>query len=198
MKEYALRSTFNDRCWKDLIEFRVSEDEGCTLSKFKIFIESGTLFGETIFEMEKYFDELHTVEIHYPTYSSTKSKYSGNKIRFYLGDTTNIFKSLLPNITGNAIFFLDGHWNGPSSGCPLVAKETPLVEEVTSIKELFKYEAVIIIDDYRCFGHNGGSWSTLTKEQLLTILGERVSDCYHLPSQHADNDRLVIHVKSVT
>ena len=27
MKEYALRPTFNDRCWKNLIRFRVSEDE---------------------------------------------------------------------------------------------------------------------------------------------------------------------------
>ena len=30
---------------------------------YNIFVETGTYLGETIFEMEKYFKELHTIEI---------------------------------------------------------------------------------------------------------------------------------------
>ena len=32
-------------------------------TKFPIFIETGTFNGETIFKMEKLFNELHTIEI---------------------------------------------------------------------------------------------------------------------------------------
>lgn len=56
---------------------------------YPIFIESGTFKGETIFNLEQYFEQLHTIEISSKYYNDTKNSYNGNKITFHLGDSSN-------------------------------------------------------------------------------------------------------------
>ena len=48
--------------------------------------------------MEPYFNEIHSVEIKEEIYINTKSKYNGNKIKFYLGDSSIILKDICNNI----------------------------------------------------------------------------------------------------
>ena len=74
-------------------------------TKYNTFIETGTYLGETIFELEPYFDSLYTVEFAYLYYSSSKNKYNGDKIEFIFGDSSIIFKTLLPTIKDKSIFF---------------------------------------------------------------------------------------------
>lgn len=168
--------------------------------EFPCFIETGTYCGETIFAMEPYFDSLHTVEVSPKYYTNTKRKYSGDKINFILGDSAIVFGSLLSTLTTNGIFFLDGHYSSGDTGKGV--KDCPLVEEITSINNLFTHAAIIIIDDYRLFGkspYNGGcaeDWGDINKETLVNILRDRITDVYHLDSECAKNDRLVIHIRS--
>ena len=78
-------------------------------------------------------------------FNKIKSIYNGNKINFILNDSSIEFETLL-----QSIFFLDGHWfSGDTSHS---TKDCPLEEEITHINNLFKNEAIIIIDDYRLFG----------------------------------------------
>jgi hypothetical protein len=165
--------------------------------KFPYFIETGTYHGETIFEIEPYFNKVYTVEYSETLYNKTKSKYTGNKINFLLGDSSSVFETLLPTIEDKCIFFLDGHWSNFDTGKS--SKDCPLKEEITHINNLFKYEAIIIIDDYRLFGldrtnEGGQDWSKINKETLLNILHNRISQEYHLDSSCAKDDRLVIHI----
>lgn len=72
---------------------------------YPVFVETGTYQGETIFEMEKNFKELHTIEIKKELYDRTKSKYKGNKIHFYLGDSSTMLKNVVSNLNKKQFFF---------------------------------------------------------------------------------------------
>lgn len=167
---------------------------------YTCFIETGTFNGETIFALEPYFDTLYTIEFSEKYYNSTRARYHGNKINFVLGDSSIIFQCLLPTITDKCIFFLDGHWSGGDTGHS--TKDCPLEEEITLINELFHHDAIIIIDDVRLFGLDkssgklGEDWSQINKEKLLSIIQQRIHRVYHLDSECAKEDRLVIHIHS--
>lgn len=168
-------------------------------SKYRCFVETGTSEGHTIFGLEPYFNKLYTIEYDKKYYNNTKNKYHGNKINFILGDSGIVFQSLLPTITEKCIFFLDGHWMGGDSGKS--EKDCPLVEEITHINNLFEYEAIIIIDDYRLFGLSPDTgvnedWSEINKDGLLNIIQSRIQKVYHLDSELAKDDRLVIHISA--
>lgn len=167
---------------------------------YNTFIETGTYNGDTIFNLESYFDKLYTIEYSEKYYNNTKNKYYGNKINFILGDSSIIFEELLPTIHDKTIFFLDGHYSGGDTGQS--TKDCPLEEEITHINNLFKNDAIIIIDDFRLFGLDkssgklGEDWSKITKEKLLNILKNRINKVYHLDSECAKDDRLIIHINA--
>jgi len=169
-------------------------------TKYSCFIETGTLHGNTIFSLEPYFNKLYTIEFSEKYYNNTKNQYSGSKINFILGDSSIVFENLLPNITDKCIFFLDGHWSGGDTGHSI--KDCPLDEEITHINNLFTNDAIIIIDDFRLFGLDkssgklGEDWSKINKEKLLNILKTRINKVYHLDSDCAKDDRLIIHINA--
>jgi hypothetical protein len=171
-------------------------------ANYPVFIETGTLNGETTFALEPYFNKLHTVEFSETYYERTKSRYTGSKINFILGDSSLVLEKLLPTIRDKTIFFLDGHWSGGDTGHS--AKDVPLIEEITHINNLFQHQAIIVIDDFRLFGLDkssgklGEDWSYINKQSLLDILQKRINNVYHLPSELANNDRLVIHINPIT
>jgi hypothetical protein len=168
---------------------------------YKCFIETGTLHGVTIFAMEPYFDNLYTIEYSETHYNLTKDRYNGDKINFILGDSSKVFETFLPTINENCIFFLDGHYSSGDTGKS--EKDCPLIEEITHINNLFKHDAIIIIDDYRLFGLDSSSgklledWSYITKGKLLNILCSRINSVYHLDSDIAKDDRLIIHINKI-
>jgi hypothetical protein len=167
--------------------------------KYTTFIETGTLNGDTIFSVEPYFDLLYTIELSKKYFQSTSSKYKGNKIHFIEGDSSTVFKSLLPSINTNAIFFLDGHWS--SGDTAKGDTDCPLIEEIQSINDLYKNQAIIIIDDARLFGKgpNVGfneDWTNISDDKIINILSNRISQYYYLDSTCAKNDRLIIHINS--
>jgi hypothetical protein len=167
------------------------------INKFSIFVETGTYTGDTIFEMEKYFNELHTIELSDYYYQLTKNRYNGNKIKFYLGDSSKILTVLLPKLKEPTIFFLDGHWS--SGNTAKGNKDCPLIEEINNINKYFLNDGIIIIDDCRLFGkspktgHNE-DWSEISEETILNIIKNRISSYYYLDSEICKDDRLIIHI----
>jgi hypothetical protein len=167
-------------------------------TRFPCFIETGTLNGETIFAVEPYFKHLYTIEFSEKYFNNTKNNYNGNKINFILGDSSIVFKTLLHEINEKTIFFLDGHWSGGDTGKS--EKDCPLYEEISNINDLFKEEAIIIIDDFRLFGLDNSSgnlgedWSNINKEKLLSLIESRINNVYHLDSELCKDDRLIIHI----
>jgi len=145
---------------------------------YPIFVETGTYLGHTIFEMDKYFEELHTVEIKKEFYESAKNSYQGSKITFHLGDSINELSKIVCKLSNNTIFFLDGHWSSEQTGRGI--KDVPLLEELQQIMKDFKHQGIIIIDDYRLFGKNpiDGScnedWSEINDQVIIDICADRI------------------------
>ena len=168
--------------------------------KYKVFVETGTFMGETIFNMEPHFNNLYTIEIAPHYFNNTRKKYKGSKINFILGDSSDVLLAILPLIMEDSIFFLDGHWSADDTGKGL--KDCPLEEECMAINELFQGNAILIIDDFRLFGkgpHNNTDvcdWKDISKNKLVSVLESRITDIYHLPSNLHKEDRLIIHIKA--
>ena len=70
------------------------------------------------------------------------------------------------------------------------------------INNLFQSDAIIIIDDFRLFGLDkscgklGEDWIKINKQTLLNILQGRINKVYHLDSEIAKDDRLIIHINA--
>ena len=169
----------------------------CNLQDYPVFIETGTNEGKTIFAMEPFFNTLHTIELSEHYYTNTKARYTGNKINFVLGDSATKLQQIFETLNENSIVFLDGHWSGGNTAKGF--KDCPLVEEITLVANYCKKSCILIVDDFRLFskgpqqGYNE-DWSEINKDKLLAILGSRVEDVYHLDSECAKDDRLIIHV----
>ena len=54
--------------------------------------------GDTVLHMEQYFSNLYTIEVKREFYEKVLNKYKGNKINFYLGDSSDVLAEILPNI----------------------------------------------------------------------------------------------------
>jgi hypothetical protein len=156
------------------------------------------LNGDTTFALEPFFEKIHTIEFSEKYFTNTRRRYYGNKINFILGDSSIVFKTLLPLVKDKCIFFLDGHWSSGDTGRS--EKDCPLNEEIHSINTLFQNEAIIIIDDIsRLFGlKQNEDWSDINKDNILRILHSRINKVYHLDSECAVNDRLVIHINPIS
>ena len=183
-------------------------DKNTFFKEYPIFVETGTLYGQTVFSMEPFFKSLCTIEIKKEYVEKAHGQYRRfckknrrkEKIRFYWGDSPHILQHVLSDIPDNAVFFLDGHWSGGDTGKGV--KEVPLLEELTMIMEKFKHKAVIIIDDFRLFKKGPTdnsckeSWEDISKEKVLEIVQSRLTAEYHAPSKLSSTDRLVLHLKS--
>jgi len=164
------------------------------------FLETGTFMGRTILHMEPYFSKLYNIEIKKEFYEYVKNNYKGDKINFYLGDSEDVLNTILPNINGKSIIFLDGHWSAENTGRG--KKDIPLYEELNSIMSNHIDEAVIIVDDVRMFGRGPNNkdkydicnWEEINIENVLKIVKNRMMKHYFLASELNKEDRLLIHI----
>jgi hypothetical protein len=151
---------------------------------YSCFIETNTNEGITVLNLEPFFDKIYTIECNKKYYNIAKNKYNGNKINYILGDSPIIFEKLLPTINENSIFYLDAH---------LRTTVRTLEDEIIHINNLFKNEAVLIIDNLILLGTE----AHINKDKLLKILEKRIRTFYHFDGNCGKDDRLIIHINAL-
>jgi hypothetical protein len=164
---------------------------------YPIFVETGTYHGETCVAMTPFFSKIHTIEIDPRLVSRAKTLFGNKNIEFHLGDSVEVFKTLLPSLDKNTVFWLDGHWSsGYNAGKGSV--DCPLLEELNLIMEKFSPECLVLIDDCRLFGtHKAEDWSNITSDAIFKIVGPRLLKHTWIPSVLHPKDRLCLWIKTL-
>lgn len=160
---------------------------GIKLTDYNTFVETGTNYGGTAFHMAQYFKNIHTIELEPKLYNNCcmiKEAKKINNVNLILGDSAEVFKSILPTLNEKIIFFLDGHFCG--AGTAKGNKDCPLLEELQTINNRNSGD-VIIIDDYRLFNtKQNEDWSLITVKNVIETLNR------HDTLYFARNDRLIV------
>ena len=133
-------------------------------------IETGTYMGDTVRNMQPYFEQFHTIEISPYLHQKFLSEHPdyGN-VTAHLGDSSNLIPELIQKFDENqkCVFWLDGHF---SHGCTSKGeKDVPLLEECKAIDTLYKPdEGLILVDDLRLFGTtHAEDWEDITVENVI-------------------------------
>ena len=163
-------------------------------NKDTVLIETGTYLGETCFELQDMFDEIHTIEIVPNLYEAFLIKKPSN-VFAHLGDSS---EKLLDVYNGNnkIIFWLDGHYVKDFERLSTV--DCPLLEELSAINSKYKQECLILIDDVRLFDtYMHENWKGVNFKAILDTLGDRIIAYDFFDNERFVRDVMAIKIKAV-
>jgi hypothetical protein len=114
-----------------------------------IFVETGTFLGDMIAEQAPNFERLYSIELNDALWKKAQARFvSQPHITLLCGDSAQVLRDLVPQLTAPAIFWLDGHYSGGITAKGLL--HTPIMGELEAIASSTQPHRVLI-DDARCF-----------------------------------------------
>lgn len=117
---------------------------------FVTFIETGTFYGQTTQAAAEIFDAVHTIELSTELCQRTVQLFAGNhRVQVHQGESADVLARILPDIEQPALFWLDTHYSEANTACG--RENTPIIEELEAIRAAGVRDALILIDDLRCF-----------------------------------------------
>lgn len=159
----------------------------------KYFVETGTYHADTSLMAANHFERVYTTEIKKELYEKSKQKAIDLKvdnINFYLGDSVELLKEIVPNVSEGAVYFIDAHISGQDSGYN--GKQlVPLYEELKVILGHKIGPSIFIFDDVRLFDKYH-DWAGITPQGVTGIfqtMGYKIKTAYIV------NDRLFVLTK---
>jgi hypothetical protein len=124
----------------------------------KIFIETGTFFGDTIDFFKNSFSKLYSIELSEELAEKAKKRFENNmNISIIQGNSSVELSNILREINQPCIFWLDGHYSSEFwIGKEFIRtakgeRNTPIWEELLQIINHKVKNHIILIDDARCF-----------------------------------------------
>lgn len=153
--------------------------------QYKNFVETGTYHGDTTREAEKLFPNVYTIEINETLYSETKPTLK-HQTHAYLGDSLKILPTLVEQLYGPTVWFLDAHQSGYDTSNN--GKNVPLLEELDIIlNRSGKCSQLLIIDDVRLFS-NAWDWAGITTNKIVELCEKKRK----VVSNFVFNDRFIV------
>lgn len=115
------------------------------------WVETGTYLGTTTQFLSDRFPFVHSIEPGLNLFKQAIERFKGRNVKLYNDVSENVFPELLPTLSGDINFWLDGHY---SAGVTFKGdKDCPVVDELNAISENLSLlsNVTILIDDVRCF-----------------------------------------------
>ena len=142
----------------------------------RTFVETGTYKGETVSELEPYFDKIISVEMSESLWEAAHKRFAQySHVQILKGESQERLDELRNELEDQGVlYWLDAHWcvdQEVTSG----VSECPLLDELGSIGKL-NDKSVVLIDDARLFlapplaPHDISHWPTFN--ELLGSLRE--------------------------
>jgi len=121
----------------------------------KLFVETGTFFGDMLQANCSRFEKLFSIELDQVLFSRAVDRFKGYPhIRILQGDSGEQIKIVLAELDKPALFWLDAHYSG---GITAYGKAmTPIFEEIREIMKHHISHHVVLIDDARLFNGTDG------------------------------------------
>ena len=124
--------------------------------KISAFVETGTYLGDTLAHVAH--DQnisCLSIELDSELYRAAKKRFRNrSNVRVLQGDSGELLPGIIEELSGPALFWLDGHYSGGITAKAEV--DTPVSRELQSILDSKIKEHVVLIDDARCFDGTHG------------------------------------------
>jgi hypothetical protein len=131
----------------------------------KTLVETGTYQGTTILALLDKFETIYTIELSQTLWNQAVEKLNKyNHIHVINGDSSKELRSVLNKISDRCLFWLDGHFSGGNTARG--AKDSPIIEELETIRQHCRRDHIILIDDARCFNGSDG-YPTLSDMKIM-------------------------------
>ena len=123
------------------------------------WIETGTFMGKTTQVLAGLSPRVYSIEPAPRLYERATRKFAGSHVTVLNGVSEEVFPELLPTLSGDVCFWLDGHFSGGSTfqgatACPIEQE----LDTITACLPQFG-KLTILIDDVRLFVHNTGAFA---------------------------------------
>ena len=117
----------------------------------RVFVESGTFFGDMVAAVRPAFDRLFSIELSPRLARGAQRRFAADgAVTILEGDSGALLGPLLRSVGAPAVLWLDGHYSGW-----LTARgetDTPVRREIEAALECGTPDDVLLIDDARLFG----------------------------------------------
>jgi hypothetical protein len=121
----------------------------------RIFVETGTFYGDTSFALRNCFDRLFSIELDHTLFNRASQRLGRYKqITLLEGDSGQLIRRVLAEIGEPVLFWLDAHYSGGVTAHGSLG--SPISQELDTIFSHSVRDHVILIDDARDFTGQDG------------------------------------------
>jgi hypothetical protein len=186
-KKFCFRSSFIETLRKPLQLYRwINSDYQEYTPQFvkeKVFknyciansdwVETGTFLGSSTQYFSKRSPHVYSIEPEIKLYEAACNRFKGRNVTLFNDISENVLPILLPTLSGNLNFWLDGHYSG--GGTFKGNKDCPIKDELNAIAVNFDNfkKLSILIDDVRCFLSSSSEYSHYPSIDYLVDFARR-------------------------
>jgi hypothetical protein len=121
----------------------------------RVLVETGTFAGDMIDAVLHRFDRIVSIELDPGWHAATVQRFRAHpRVTVLHGDSGVRLRDVLATLTEPALFWLDAHYSGPATARGTL--DSPIVQELESIRSHPVAGHVVLIDDMRDFNGTGG------------------------------------------
>jgi hypothetical protein len=145
------------------------------------WVETGTYMGDTTSVLSKVAKMVYSIEPEPALFSKAEQRFRNtSNVKIIKGLSEDVFPKLLPTISGNICFWLDGHYSaGDTFKGP---QDTPIIDELAVIgRNITKISKIVVmVDDIRCFDPKNPEYSTYPPVDLLVDWAREHNLTWHI------------------